>query len=200
MPSLAAQKYKTLAERVRHLQIIASDKRIRPLSRSISGVYYHAALAAHVAAWEAYLEQLVRDFFGTISDPTFQKYQALHAIARGRATEKLEKFNTPNFDNSRELLLQFTGYDPYSDWVWPKRSMKVLQVQERLKEILKVRHSFAHGFSIPQYSWNTLPSGRCRLTRESLEMVDSFFNNLVNRTDRGMKQYIATTYSVPVSW
>ena len=117
MPSLAAQKYETLAERVHHLQVIASDKRIRPLSRAVSGVYYHAALAAHVAAWEAYLEQLVRDFFGIISDPTFQKFQALHAIATGRAAEKLEKFNTPNFENSRELLLQVTGYDPYSDWV-----------------------------------------------------------------------------------
>lgn len=199
MPSYAAQKFHSLAERARYFQAIASDKRIRPLSRIHSESYYHAALAAHVAAWEAYIEQLVRDFYAATFDAT-QKFQAMHTIAKGLADETIKTFNTPNFDNARTLLTKYTAYDPYSDWIWPRRSMGVLQVQERLKEILKVRHSFAHGFSIPQYSWNTLPSGRCRLTRKSLEMVDAFFLNLVLRTDRGIKQHIQSIYGIVVTW
>jgi hypothetical protein len=199
MPSPAAQKFHALAVRAEHVQSVASDKRLRPLTRPQTESLYHAALAGYVAAWEAYVEQLVRDFYGVIFDTT-PKFQAIHAIAEACASEKIKKFNTPNPQNSRFLLVQNTGYDPYSDWIWPTRSMGAIQVQDRFGEILHVRHSFAHGFTCPLYSWNTLPSGGCRLTRNSLEMVAAFFRNLVIRTDKGMRQHIQTVYGIPAPW
>jgi hypothetical protein len=78
--------------------------------------------------------------------------------------------------------------------------MSAIQLQERHNQILKVRHSFAHGHSIPQYSWNTLPGGQCRLTRKTIDMVEAFFRNLVRRTDAGMKNHIQSTYNIRVIW
>ncbi|HEY8098828.1 MAG TPA: HEPN domain-containing protein [Methylobacter sp.] len=200
MPSNAAGTFETLANRVQCFQKIASGRRT---SYGEAETLRHAALAAYVAAWEAYLEQLVREFYSITAKPMVPDFNAIHDIAR-RRTERakgvLEKFNTPNFENSRALLEENTGYDPYSDWTWPRRSMSVMQVHERLNEILKVRHSFAHGFSIPRYSWNTLSSGRCGLNLNSIDMVEAFFNNLVRRTDKGMKMHIQNAYTVTPNW
>lgn len=200
MSSYAAQKYTKLVIKARYLQSLATDPRIRPISHEQADGYYHAALAAYVAAWEAYLEQLVSDFYFSISKPSSPHFQSLYVIAKDCADGALAKFNTPNFENSRALLTQFTGYDPYSDWIWPRRSMGVFQVNTRLTEILKVRHSFAHGFSMPPYSWNSQLRGKCRLTRKSMAMVDVFFQNLVARTDRGMQLHILHVYGIAVVW
>lgn len=200
MSSPAAEKYNALQIRADFLQKIAADKRIKPLARDEAENYLHAALAAYVAAWEAYVESLVKDFYSMTADPLNSRYSAIHTIARNRAERVLEKFNTPNAENTREFLLKNTGYDPWSDWNWPARSFNSLMTRERLNEILRVRHSFSHGFNIPQYSWNSLPSGRCRLTGKSLQMVQSFFTNLVKKTDAGMKMHIQSIYKINLTW
>jgi hypothetical protein len=119
MPSPSAEKYSQLQIRAAYLQQIAVDRRIRPLSRNESESYLHAALAAYVAAWEAYTENLVRDFYAATADPLTPQYNAIHTLARNRAVILIEKFNTPNAENARQLLLENTGYDPLPDWVWP---------------------------------------------------------------------------------
>lgn len=200
MTSPAAEKYQTLQVRADFLQKIAIDKRIKPLTRDEAENYLHAALAAYVAAWEAYVENLVKDFYSITAEPLNLSYSAIHTIARNRAEILLEKFNTPNAENTREFLVKNTGYDPWPDWRWPARNLNNIMTRERLNEILKIRHSFSHGFSIPQYQWNSLPSGRCRLTATSLRMVQSFFANLVRKTDTGMKLHIRSIYKIKPTW
>lgn len=194
MSSSAAKKYFSLISRAQYFQGIARDGRLRPVPDQNAEIAYHAALTTHVAAWEAYLEELVRIFYSATAKPLLPDFHAIHTIALDRATVLLNKFNTPNFENSRSLLLEYTGYDPYPDWTWPARSMSTLAVKERLNEILQVRHSFAHGYSIPRYSWNISPSGQCRLTRECIKTTELFFKNLVQKTDQGMQRHIKNVY------
>lgn len=160
MASPAALKYQLAASRAETLRNAATDKRLRPMPRFDAQVYYHAALAAYVAAWDAYINNLVRDFYDAIADPLDTKFHAIYTVAQKLAERSLSRFNTPNWENTRNLLILCTGYDPIHDWIWTRRGMGSVQVRQRLNEILRVRHSFAHGFSMPAYSWNQSSSGR----------------------------------------
>lgn len=194
MPSQAATKFIAAVDRIQLIRDTATDRRLRPLSREKARILLHASLAGYVAAWEAYLEQLVRDFFQATATPLDPKYTALHSLLRAHGQVAWDRFNTPNAENARNLLLQYTGFDPFPVWQWPARHMNGIQVRERLTEILKVRHSFAHGFSMPTYSWNTSPSGEVRLTWPIVTMTERFFSNLVRRTDGGMSAHVLVIY------
>ena len=200
MSSPAASKYMTAASRIQTLRKTATDRRLRPMLHDEIQVYYHAALAAYVAAWNAYISNLVRDFYDIIADPANPKIDAIYIIAKRGAENALARFNTPNAENTRNLLVQHTGYDPIDDWIWPQRGIAGLQVRVRLNEILRVRHSFAHGFDMPAYSWTELPSGRVRLTSKAIQETEAFFKNLVTVTDRGMKAHIESTYGLTSIW
>ena len=202
MPSPAATTYLTAAGRIQTLREAATDRRLPPKLQDEKQVYYHAALAAYVAAWDAYINNLVRDFYDTIENPSSQGFQAIYKISRRAADRALERFNTPNWGNTRNLLEQYTGYDPsgLGHWVWARRGMVSAQVQVRLNEVLRVRHSFAHGFAMPAYDWTQSPSGRVRLTSEAIRDTEAFFRNLVNVTDIGMKVHIWLTYGVASKW
>jgi hypothetical protein len=142
----------------------------------------------------------VRDFYREVADPVLPKYQSIHALVGALGAVALGRFNTPNYENSRELLVRFTGYDPIGDWIWPTRGMNAQQVRERLNEILRVRHSFAHGFGLPALSWTQSATGRVRLTVEGVHAVESFLSNLVRRTDRGMQRHISSQYGLAIAW
>ncbi|WP_370638374.1 HEPN domain-containing protein [Aurantimonas sp. VKM B-3413] len=116
-------------------------------------VFYHASISMDVAAWDSYINSVVTEFnsrIGGISNPSLLRYRANIQLT---ITKRLDKFNTPNFDNTRTLVVECTGFDPVSSWAWPARNMIWQAVQIRLNEILRIRHSFAHGFSLPNYSW-----------------------------------------------
>ena len=105
-----------------------------------------------------------------------------------------------NAENTRSLIIACTGYDPWIDWQWPARGMNALATRLRLNEILKVRHSLAHGFPMPGYTWNQAASGETRLTLEGLAWTRAFFNHLVATTDRGLRAHLNAVYAVAARW
>jgi hypothetical protein len=78
--------------------------------------------------------------------------------------------------------------------------MNALSVQQRLNEILKVRHSLAHGFDTPGYSWTQPASGENRLTLEALTWTRAFLNHLVASTDRGLRNHLVNVYGAAPAW
>jgi RiboL-PSP-HEPN len=171
MPSPAAMKYFNHLQKAKILRELANDRRVRSTPRI--EICRHASLATQVATWDAYVNNLVRTFFEVTTDSLTTKFHALHQMARSISEQALEKFNTPNYENTRNLLIQYTGYDPINDWNWP--GYNSVQVRERLNQILKVRHSFAHGFAIPAYPWTqSATTGAVELTDQALGDVDLF--------------------------
>lgn len=199
MQSPAALAFKTLVGRS-DAAATFNDQKLRRTRGPAREFILHSLLASYVAAWQAYVIHISDDFFTVVRttlDPQSLVLLDSYKLLRDQA---VKRFNTPNWDNTRNLLVNYTGYDPINDWVWPRRSMGVQQVKARLDEILKVRHSFAHGFAIPAYSWTQSPSGRVRLTLPAAIASKMFFQNLVSRTDAGMARYIARTFRVDTGW
>ena len=192
MSSPAASKYLIAASYIQTLRRTAMDRRLRPMLHGEIQVYYHAALAAYVAAWNAYISNLIRDFYDVIADPSDPKFRAIYSIARQRAENALKRFNTPNAENTRNILVQYTGYDPINTLFWGQR--------EKLDDIVKVRHSFPHGFDIPSNAWTQTLSRRGHLTNWGIHETKDFLKNLVNITDSGMKAHIELTYKLANIW
>ena len=92
------------ANRIQTLRRAATDKRLRPMSRDEIQVYYHAALTGYVAAWNAYVDNLVRNFYDVIADSTNPKFDAIYTLAKGTVENALTRFNTPNWEYTRNFL------------------------------------------------------------------------------------------------
>jgi hypothetical protein len=161
----------------------------------------HASWAMLVAAWEAYLERLIREVQQIIADPSHAKLSAVLALLKLITENEVKRFNTPNSENSRNLLYQHTGYDPINDWQWAKAGLSGIQTRNRLDEILRVRHSFAHGFPIPtNIAWVKNRNTLGRLNVGTLKSVDGFLSNLVKQTDVGMSRHLIAVFGSAPSW
>ena len=200
MPSPAFQSADQAFENSKSLRLSAVSARTDDRNAAARQVYYHASLALSVAAWDAYLNNIVRNFYSVVVIAGDQKFLAMKALAEDFSGFKLNKFNTANFENSRELIVKCTGYDPYGDWGWKRRRLTVLQVSQLLNQILKVRHSFAHGFPVPTYPWTQSPSGKVRLTNSGVKDSEDLLRHLVSATDSGIASHIQHTYSIVVQW
>lgn len=196
MPSPAAIRFHEGLDKGRILRRVAGGKS----SVGDRQVHYHASLAATVAAWESYIHAIVAVFFAEISAPSSYGFHALHTIAREEAARRLERFHTPNWENTRALLVYSVGYDPIHDWIWTRRGLGTQQVREFMNEILRVRHSFAHGHSMPSYSWNRSKSGRVRLTAAGLQRIEAFFTYMVMSTDIGIARLVLSQYGRKTTW
>lgn len=157
----------------------------------------HASWAMLVAAWEAYLERLIREVQQIITDPSQAKLSAVLALLKLISEKEIKRFNTPNSENSRNLLYQHTGYDPINDWQWAKVGMTGIQTRNRLDEILRVRHSFAHGFPIPtDIVWVKNRNSQGNLNVGTLKSVDGFLSHMVKVTDAGMARHLITVFGI----
>jgi hypothetical protein len=200
VPSVSGERFASTINRAKVLLLAASRETANADGLRRRQVIYHAALAAYVASWDAYVRQITLEFFDATANPLDPPYHMIHSTARALAENALKRFNTPNWDNSRELLIAHTGFDPYSTWVWPSQRYGVQQTKERLNQILRVRHSFAHGFVLPSLPWTQNSSGQTRLTREELSFTERFFRILVRETDKNMKSYIESNFPVSTNW
>lgn len=196
MSSIAADEYARLA--IRATVILKADR--SDLSRKEVQAIYGAAFISLVAAWNAYGKAIVRCFFEMVADPNTPKFNAIWTLAKGAANSACERFNTPNSENTRTLILASTGYDPWPEWDWPAARMSSMEVRLRLNEVLKVRHSLAHGSDVPGYTWTSSASGESRLTTRNLIWTRRLLNHLVEATDRGIRSHVRAVYGVVPAW
>lgn len=200
MSSLSYTRFQSSVEAARDLRAAVKDARLRPVSHAQKTRFLHAALATYVAGWDSYLNQVTTEFVQKIANPTDAGYVSLYSLIKPIIDQKLKKFNTPNWENSRELLVSCTGYDPISDWAWRKAQLNRQQSQDFLNGILKVRHSFAHGFAIPTFTWTQTPTGRIQLSDQVLLRIERFFSHLVSATDNGLVAHGTQSFPGRIFW
>lgn len=202
MPSKAYSHYQVQRSRADLLTNHAGKMRGAHLKKD-KEVFLHAALAAHVACWDSYIKQVVKEKYDAIYAVAPPGYVMLHDISKKRTDASAVKLNTPNAENTRKFLIESSGFDPWGLWVnisFGASKLSALHVRERINEIFKVRHSFAHGFVMPSFTWNQDASGNARLNCNILRSVSQFFDELVTNTDSGYSAFISTNFNIPQPW
>lgn len=200
MPSRSLINFKTARLQALRLLDIATDRRLRPLRYEDMEPSLHAALASFVSAWEAYIESLCIEILEAIASCANAQTAAVLSVLQLEAKNNIEKFNTPNFDNSRNLILRFTGFDPYNYMTMGSLGFSVQQTHTRLNEILKIRHAFAHGFAIPNLPWLTRYGVQSRLSKKNVTLAGKSLSDLVKSIDAAAANHLRTTYGLTTGW
>jgi hypothetical protein len=200
MPSQALIHFVASRAKARRLSLLSTDRRLRPLTYGDMEPPLHAALAAYVSAWEFFIESVTLEFLDREVLISASKASSLAKILRDEAGRAAGRFNTPNFGESRNLIFRFTGFDPYSVMNSPRLGMNSAQAENRLNEILKVRHSFAHGHPLPAFAWLTRYAHQSRLSRTAVRNVEVLLGDLSASIDTGLSTYSAVTLGGPPVW
>ena len=141
---------------------------------------------ACVSAWEAYIEELVRQSLDAIKPPAppLGLWVPLNATIRGQ----LGRFNTPNTENVRLLMSDALGL-PNVNRVWAWRNCTNQQAERRLKSVLDLRHEITHGVK-----------PRPAVSNHYATSLPLFFERLALCTDAAVRDHLATTLGVADPW
>jgi hypothetical protein len=110
---------------------------------------FKAAIALAVGCWEGYIEGALREFVSKTRVQTHRRAWGLVAQFETIVDKMASELNTPNWEKTRELLMNLTGMDPYSSWVWAAKFSNQNDTKQFFDGVMSVRHAFAHGFAVP---------------------------------------------------
>ena len=150
------------------------------------GALNRGVVVIAVSAWEAYVEELVKESLEAIRPPAppMGVWPALNASARGQ----VGRFNNPNPDNVRTLFAEALGLiDVANGWHW--KGVDTVRARERLAEALQRRHQIAHGV-------NPRPT----IHNQYAKRLPGFFRRLGQCTDRQVRQHLVNTLGVAAPW
>jgi hypothetical protein len=145
-----------------------------------------AAVVTCISAWEAYLEELVREAMRALRPPgpALGVWPALNAHVHGQ----LGRFHTPSAENVRALLSDALGLaDIRPSWSWA--NCTAAQASQRLTGAITLRHQIAHGVNprpvIHNYYSSRLPD---------------FFRRLGRCTDAAVRAHLVTVHGIAHPW
>lgn len=145
-----------------------------------------AVVVACISAWEAYIEELVRESLAAVRPPGIT--DPVWSLLRAPTLRTVQRFNTPNENEVRKLLTESIGVpDVTTSWAW--RNSTVARARERLREAMNYRHQVAHGVNPRPVIHNSYSSE-----------LPNFFRRLGNCTDDAVRAYLVTTLGIANPW
>lgn len=145
-----------------------------------------AVVVIGVSAWEAYIEELVRESLNVLrpAAPPLGLWPALNASIRGQ----LGRFNTPNAENVRMLISDAIGLpDIHISWTW--QNCTWAQAGQRLADAMTLRHQIAHGVN-PRPIVATFYASQ----------LPDFFRRLGRCTDRAVRDHFTNVLGIANPW
>jgi hypothetical protein len=145
-----------------------------------------AIVVTCASAWEAYIEELVREAVELLRPPSapLGVWSAHYAGIRGQ----LGRFHNPNTENIRMLMSDALGLpDIQNSWTWQNCSSR--QAIQRLAEAMNLRHKIAHGVN-PRPYISTLYAS---------QLLD-FFRKLGRATDRAVRDHVVNVLCIANPW
>lgn len=145
-----------------------------------------AAVVMAISAWEAFVEELVRESLEALrpGGPAMGVWPAWNASVRG----ELGRFNNPNPENVRTLFSNALGLlDIRQGWTWFNCTWE--QAVARLAQAIQLRHQIAHGVNPRPVIHNHFSS-----------RLPEFFRRLAQCTDTTVRQFLVQTHGVQTPW
>lgn len=151
------------------------------------GAINRAVVVLCVSAWEAYLEEIIKEAIEALRPtcPPMGNWPSMKAAA----LSEVGRFNNPNVENTTRLFSSCLGLEDVTvDWSWRNSSRET--TREYLNQALKHRHQIAHGVNprptIRNYYSTWLPG---------------FIRNLSQRTDTTVANHLLNHLGVnPAPW
>jgi hypothetical protein len=145
-----------------------------------------ATVVMCISAWEAYVEELVRESLTAIRPPGIT--DPIWELLQAPTLRTLQRFNTPNTDQVRQLLTDSIRMpDVSASWFW--RNCGAARARERLREAMDYRHQIAHGVNPRPVIHNSY----------STQLPD-FFRRLGQCTDNAVRAHLVDTLGVANPW
>jgi len=150
------------------------------------GALNRAVVVTCLSAWEAYVEEIVKEAIGAIRPTPTDKtlWQSINADARSQ----INRFNTPNVENVRRMIADTLGLqDVTQSWWW--RANTLPQVVAGLSQAITFRHDIAHGV-------NPRPTIHSKYARK----LPPFFLRLGLKTDGAVRDYLIDVLHAAPPW
>ncbi len=150
------------------------------------GSLNRAAVVLSVSAWEAYIEELMREAVQALrpAGPDLGAWPALNAYVMSL----LGNFNTPNAVNVERLIRNCTGLlNVHHSWTW--QNCTSAQAVQRLTIAMTYRHQIAHGV-------NPRPA----ILNGYSTSMPSFFNRLALTTDAAVRNHLILVHGLLHPW
>ncbi len=194
MPSTASGRFNRLDKHVGHL--IAIHRKIQGGAgrRHRQEAIHRAGVVLTVAAWEAYVEEVVRETAIAMAPQFFQATvgeRQTHSLMVAGVSARAKSFNTPDYKKVRNLF-KLIKFDITGAWSWhaPNRNWNHAVMKKKLNEWLQIRHCVAHGADLPKsITWIIGLSGEARLTLNHLLECRRFFAKLVKQSDSAIRAH-----------
>jgi hypothetical protein len=175
---------------------------------------HRAGVVMIVAAWESYIEKLVMEALNAIEQnacsaassaattvPPWARHT--YSLRRAEIAKSVERINTPNDTEVRNLLHGTLEFNPWLHWSWHSRRRQwgEIEVRNYLNQWILIRHSVAHGFPLPNtIKWLKDRQHRPRLTLNLLNQCKRFFEHVVNQTDNSFRLWLKNHHRVENPW
>lgn len=151
------------------------------------GALNRAVVVMCVAAWEVYVEEVVKECLDLLRPPAppLGVWPALNASVRSQ----VGRFNNPNVQHTRDLIRDSIGLpDITTSWTWQRTTQR--QAIDRLEEVIRLRHQVAHGVTPRPIVHNQQYASR----------LPALFNRLGQRTDAGITDHLANQFGITSGW
>jgi len=149
-------------------------------------VLNRAVVVTCASAWEAYIEELVRESIDVLRPPAapLGLWPAHNASVRGQ----LGRFHNPNMENVRMLISDSVGLqDIQASWAW--QICTSAQAVQRLADAMTLRHQIAHGVN-PRPIVATFYASQ----------LPDFFRRLGRCTDRAVRDHLMIVLGIANPW
>lgn len=160
---------------------------------------FKAAIAYAVGCWEGYVEEALKEFVAKTRIAAKSR-RSWHLISQFEymVNKMTSELNTPSWDKVRELMLSVAGIDPNPSWVFEPLFANNQATKEFFDGLMKVRHSFAHGFSIPNDLSELKKKGV--LDEDYVEKSILCLKHLVKKTDQLLEHELLHRHNCYEGW